>query len=97
MTLFGMYFTLYKIQKNTRSTPLVHISICTLTRNCRVVTDEKNLQAVGILLPLVDAVSTADTGNCTLFLFLFVEVALIVEVTEEDDEGDRVTTHHRIH
>lgn len=52
---------------------------------------------MGILLPLVDAVNTADTANCTLFLLLFVEVALIVEVTEEDDEGDRVTTHHHIH
>lgn len=31
------------------------------------------------------------------FLLLFVDVALIVEVTEEDDEGDAVTKHIRVH
>lgn len=50
---------------------------------------------MGILFPLVDAVNTTDTGN--LFLLLFVEVALIVEVTEEDDEGDAVTNHQHVH
>lgn len=32
-----------------------------------------------------------------LFLFPLVEVALIIEVTEEDDEGEAVSTHHHIH
>ncbi len=50
------------------------------------------------MFPLVDAESTADTGNvCSLFLLLLVEVALIIEVTEEDDEGDAVTKHHHVH
>lgn len=31
-----------------------------------------------------------------LFLLLPVEVALIVEVTEEDDEGDAITKHHHV-
>ena len=32
-----------------------------------------------------------------LFLLLPVEVALIIEVTEQDDEGDAVTEHHHVH
>ncbi len=34
---------------------------------------------------------------CVLFLLLLVEVALVVEVTEEDDEGDAVTKHQHVH
>lgn len=32
-----------------------------------------------------------------LFLLLLVEVALIIEVTEEDDESDAVTKHQHVH
>lgn len=32
-----------------------------------------------------------------LFLLLRVQVALIIEVTEEDDEGDAVTKHQHVH
>lgn len=32
-----------------------------------------------------------------LFLLLFVDVALIVEVAEEDDERDTVTKHKYVH
>lgn len=35
--------------------------------------------------------------RCVSFLFLPAQVALIVEVTEEDDEGDAVTKHHQVH
>lgn len=38
-------------------------------------------------------VSTAGVS----LLLLLVEVALIIEVTEEDDEGDAVTEHHQVH
>lgn len=31
------------------------------------------------------------------FLLLLAEVALIIEVAEEDDEGDAVTKHHHVH
>ena len=34
---------------------------------------------------------------CILFLLLLVEVALIVEVTEEDHEGDAVGKHQKVH
>lgn len=36
-----------------------------------------------------------QTGNS--LLLLLVDVALKIEVTEEDDEGDAVTKHHRVH
>lgn len=46
----------------------------------------------------MDASSTANTGSsCVSFLLLFAEVALIVEVTEEDHEGDAVTKHEQVH
>lgn len=32
-----------------------------------------------------------------LFLLLFVDIALIVEVAKEDDEGDTVTKHKYVH
>ena len=35
--------------------------------------------------------------HCVLFLLLLAEVALIIEVTEEDDEGDAVAEHHHVH
>lgn len=44
-----------------------------------------------------------SSGRCEysdrehLFLLLFADIALIVEVTEEDDEGDTVTKHQHIH
>lgn len=45
--------------------------------------------------------STADTGAVKhrgiLFLLPLVEVALIIEVAEEDDEGDAVTKHQHVH
>lgn len=50
---------------------------------------------MGAQFPLVDAESTQDRGH--LFLLLFADVAVIVEVTEEDDEGDTVTEHQHIH
>lgn len=33
----------------------------------------------------------------SLFLLLLAEVALKVEVAEEDDEGDTVAKHHHVH
>lgn len=35
--------------------------------------------------------------HCLSFLLLFLEVALIIKVTEEDDEGEAVTNHHAVH
>lgn len=37
------------------------------------------------------------THHRLLFLLLLAEVALIIEVTEEEDEGDAVSKHHDVH
>lgn len=37
-----------------------------------------------------------STAGVSLVLLL-VEVALIIEVTEEDDEGDAIAEHHQVH
>lgn len=59
---------------------------------------ERNLQTVGMLLPPVDSGEHCTHGNFSvLFLLLLVEVALVIEVTEEDDEGDAVTKHQHVH
>ena len=50
---------------------------------------------MGLSRPLVVTEGTA--GSTGLFLLLFADVAAIVEVAEEDDEGDAVTKHKCVH
>lgn len=49
----------------------------------------------GRIVPSSGCCEYSDSGH--LFLLLFADVALIVEVTEEDDECDTVTKHQHIH
>lgn len=70
---------------------------------------EKTLQTVGMLCPLMDLgkycihrkqnipPGAHKIHLYVLFLLLLAEVALIIEVTEEDDESDAVTKHSYVH
>lgn len=52
---------------------------------------------MGLLRRLVSNVGTTGSPVLVSFLLLFGDVAAIVEVAEEDDEGDAITKHERIH
>lgn len=65
------------------TTDAMHLYTCHSTQTCTT-------QCTLICHPSVFFVSV-------LFLLFLVEVAVIIEVTEEDNEADAVTKHHQVH